>query len=58
MLVISLLIPEWVILDANLNQMAALMNNMPVEIQQHYKVSNLNKYKTLYTGISSVSDPT
>ena len=45
LVVIGLITPGWVLLDADLIEMAALqMKKMPVQVQQRYKVSNLNKY--------------
>jgi hypothetical protein len=37
--------PGWVLLDADMIEMVALqMKKIPVQVQQQYKVSNLNKY--------------
>ena len=45
LVVIGLITPGWVLLDADIIEMVALqMKKMPVRVQQQYKVSNLNKY--------------
>ena len=45
LVVIGLITPGWVLLDADIIEMVALqMKKMPVQVQQQYKVSNLNKY--------------
>ena len=45
LVVVGLIAPGWVLLDADMIEMVALqMKKMPLQVQQQYKVSNLNKY--------------
>jgi hypothetical protein len=45
LVVIGLITPGWVLFDTDVIEMVALqLKKMPVQFQQQYNVSNLNKY--------------